>query len=726
MNEKIRQISQVRNSDTYDDDLPVGVTLETSSSHLESDLNALRSQIKRIGNMSNWYDEPIPPDTNTDESVKVSANDTTAGYLFEKLIAGANIVLTENNDGGVETLTITGAESGASITISDTPPGSPAVGDLWWDSDGGNLYLWYDDGDSSQWVIAIQVTDGKDLLPVEDNAVYAGGPKTFGLSDTPYNGYVAVYVNGVRIDKTDWEITGTTLTILGDMESGDEVTLDFFIVDDGIPEEPLYAVYTKHEPILFQMYPAPEILGNTYYEDLTSAGQIEFFRQPITAFAKASLGGNHNTQYSYQPAVNAIYSGIRRSLGFTSLNAINPLLVHQILGRYANNATLSLHLAIRVFKPRTISAEMTSGIGSSTLHTGFSFSINQTIAAFTRQHPDGTQRWSCSFNHGSTPFLGDHHITFVLDQGVIRGYHNGALVQTTPNANFDPLNLGEIYEILTGMNTYIYADLALSAYMVYGKTLTEEEVFELHATPMFGGEDPQKYNESDIHVVDFAQTFANEYGSIHGATYPVNARIWLTTDGYCGCYHSSAANSTHRITDLGIRSRGVANEMQFIIQYNTLPTNDPDFAEEFSAFAEFTIPNTTAAPFTVAFTNMTIFEMGVSPQADHVVFIYDGSALRLYHGAVNILTHVVNLVDATRHVVGIVVANTRFEIWVDGVKVAEDTTTTYAPATGNQTQVLSFNSRNALAPNRFLGYLHKFMFHENRAFTTLECQGLVP
>ena len=46
---------------------------------------------------------------NTDETVKVSANDTTNGYLNGKLVAGSNINFTENNDGGNETLTISSA-----------------------------------------------------------------------------------------------------------------------------------------------------------------------------------------------------------------------------------------------------------------------------------------------------------------------------------------------------------------------------------------------------------------------------------------------------------------------------------------------------------------------------------------------------------------------------------------------------------------------------------------
>lgn len=39
--------------------------------------------------------------------------------------------------------------------ISPSPPISPSPSDLWWDSVGGNLYIRYDDGNSAQWVIAV-------------------------------------------------------------------------------------------------------------------------------------------------------------------------------------------------------------------------------------------------------------------------------------------------------------------------------------------------------------------------------------------------------------------------------------------------------------------------------------------------------------------------------------------------------------------------------------------
>ena len=48
-----------------------------------------------------------------DEKVKVSANDTTEGYLNGKLVAGTGITLTENNNGGNETLTIAATATGS-------------------------------------------------------------------------------------------------------------------------------------------------------------------------------------------------------------------------------------------------------------------------------------------------------------------------------------------------------------------------------------------------------------------------------------------------------------------------------------------------------------------------------------------------------------------------------------------------------------------------------------
>ena len=45
-----------------------------------------------------------------------------------------------------------GASGGASVTVSETSPTSPSAGDLWWSSSEAVMYIYYTDTDSSQWV----------------------------------------------------------------------------------------------------------------------------------------------------------------------------------------------------------------------------------------------------------------------------------------------------------------------------------------------------------------------------------------------------------------------------------------------------------------------------------------------------------------------------------------------------------------------------------------------
>jgi len=55
---------------------------------------------------------------NTDETSKVSSNDTTAGYLNGKLVAGTNVTFTEGSDGGNETLTIAATDNSIPFAIA--------------------------------------------------------------------------------------------------------------------------------------------------------------------------------------------------------------------------------------------------------------------------------------------------------------------------------------------------------------------------------------------------------------------------------------------------------------------------------------------------------------------------------------------------------------------------------------------------------------------------------
>ena len=75
----------------------------------------------------------------------------TAGGLTFPTSDGANgHVLTTNGTG---TLSFSeGGGGGASVTSSDSPPSSPSAGDLWFDTEDLIMYVYYNDGSSSQWV----------------------------------------------------------------------------------------------------------------------------------------------------------------------------------------------------------------------------------------------------------------------------------------------------------------------------------------------------------------------------------------------------------------------------------------------------------------------------------------------------------------------------------------------------------------------------------------------
>ena len=74
----------------------------------------------------------------TDFPANPSNGDTHAGFTYN------------STTGAWESSASSGG--GASVTTSDSAPSSPSDGDLWWDSDGNKMYVYYQDTDSSQWV----------------------------------------------------------------------------------------------------------------------------------------------------------------------------------------------------------------------------------------------------------------------------------------------------------------------------------------------------------------------------------------------------------------------------------------------------------------------------------------------------------------------------------------------------------------------------------------------
>jgi hypothetical protein len=102
----------------------------------------------------------------------------------------ANQVLSTNGSGTLSWATA--AASGATVTTNDTPPSTPVDGDLWYDSVGGRLYVYYQDPNGSQWVDA--APQGGAGTPTK---IEVGNTKAE-VTDTGSNGTFAVTTEGTE------------------------------------------------------------------------------------------------------------------------------------------------------------------------------------------------------------------------------------------------------------------------------------------------------------------------------------------------------------------------------------------------------------------------------------------------------------------------------------------------------------------------------------------------
>lgn len=98
--------------------------------------------------------------------------------------------------------TATPTSAGASIAVSTTPPALPTQGQVWWDSETANLYVAYNDGTGTQWI----QSSSSPVTPVTDDATVSGSapvdPATGMLWYDNINSELKVY------DGTEWKVAG--------------------------------------------------------------------------------------------------------------------------------------------------------------------------------------------------------------------------------------------------------------------------------------------------------------------------------------------------------------------------------------------------------------------------------------------------------------------------------------------------------------------------------------
>ena len=120
----VRQDTQIRNSDLYDDTLAVGVTLESGQTEIEGDLNAIRSQAKRAlfaDNAGDWYaDINIPSALDTGTKRGITNLNTDLHELERKRVLVESHLMSDVTIGtqATGTLTTTGVfVDGETVTV---------------------------------------------------------------------------------------------------------------------------------------------------------------------------------------------------------------------------------------------------------------------------------------------------------------------------------------------------------------------------------------------------------------------------------------------------------------------------------------------------------------------------------------------------------------------------------------------------------------------------------
>ena len=89
-------------------------------------------------------------------NAEVPAADRRNGFLWWNAEDGTLYVwyIDENTSQWVVAVPASGSGGGASVSIIETAPTGAQQGDLWWNTTDGRLYVWYEDGDTTQWVDA--------------------------------------------------------------------------------------------------------------------------------------------------------------------------------------------------------------------------------------------------------------------------------------------------------------------------------------------------------------------------------------------------------------------------------------------------------------------------------------------------------------------------------------------------------------------------------------------
>ena len=104
------------------------------------------------------------------------------------------------------------------VTISENPPSNPQEGDFWWDEDDGNLAVYYNDGDSNQWISAIN-SGAQGVSGIQGSSGGSGSTISFVGARLYHDGY-APPTAAAWTEVTNWDGTSIDTNSFVDSSNG--------------------------------------------------------------------------------------------------------------------------------------------------------------------------------------------------------------------------------------------------------------------------------------------------------------------------------------------------------------------------------------------------------------------------------------------------------------------------------------------------------------------------
>jgi len=126
---------------------PAGANGEVARTELDAYLQVANSTSFASSSQLNAYLQVANATTLTSFDVITTAPSGNGSLVYTSANGSFTFTPADATQGG-------GSGGGASVTISDASPGSPSAGDLWWSANTNQLFIYYTDVDSNQWVEA--------------------------------------------------------------------------------------------------------------------------------------------------------------------------------------------------------------------------------------------------------------------------------------------------------------------------------------------------------------------------------------------------------------------------------------------------------------------------------------------------------------------------------------------------------------------------------------------